>query len=141
MILKSLNGEKKKKNKLFALFFLFLILFTALFESAHGSQNARRLLTEEVKISACVNMHASIYSLYIKPVRLNVAMELLERKKKGRSLLLEKKKKKNLSILLLFFLISMTIICILNVHNPSTYFTFRYIKIEFERLKWYIPVN
>lgn len=29
----------------------------------------------------------------------------------------------------------MTIICILNVHNPSTYFTFRYIKIEFERFE------
>lgn len=82
--------EKKKINTFFALF-LFWILFTALFESAHGSQNAR-LLTEEVKISACVNMHASIYSLYIKPVRLNVAMELLEEKKRGGSLLLEKRK-------------------------------------------------
>lgn len=52
-----------KKTKLFFFLplFLFLILLTALFESAHGSQNALvSFLTGEVKISACVNMHASI---------------------------------------------------------------------------------
>lgn len=115
---------------------MFLILFTALFESAHGSQNAR-LLTEEVKISACVNMHASIYSLYIKPVRLNVAMELLEKKNEEEVYSWKKEKCFDFIFFLNFYDYYLHLKCTQSVHL----FTFRYIKIEFERLKWYILVN
>lgn len=61
--------------------FLKRILLTALFERAHSSQNAlvswlrTHKVRHQVKISACVNVHASIYILYIEAVLLNMALE------------------------------------------------------------------
>lgn len=81
-------------------------------------------------------MHASIYSLYIKPVRLNVAAELL--KKTRKTFTLEKKKLIFVSFSFFFHFYDLFTFKMYTIRPP---FNFRYIKMEFERVKWYILVN
>lgn len=107
-----------------------------MFERAHGFQNAlvswlrTRKVWHEVKISACVNVHASIYILYIQPVLLNVASEHL--KSWGGSLLL----KKLFALMFFNFFFILNLKCIPNP-LPLPPGTFKS-KTKLKDSKWYI---